>query len=253
MPTLTPLVGSLSTTEAAPSLGLKVPPSVAGLSFAGAVPSVSVGVGGLNLPIIPNGASIGAEVDTTWASIVNTAEGGISGRLSLHDLPLRQFHLTIGPVDAAEVRAIFNSVRGQRYPVAIRDWSDYTFTDELQSWTAGGGHTTTSLQQTYQPATGNRSLALPILIPDQREVALTIKVNGSAYGGTWSLADYGVLTLNSALSPGDRLTVSGRKLVPACFMDDQLTIKVVIDGTLSIQDVRLREIFQAELQTLVAS
>ncbi len=81
-------------------------------------------------------------------------------------------------------------------------------------------------------------------------MALTFKVNGVAYGGTFTLRDYGIVDLHSVLTSGDVLTASGQKLVPACFTNDTLTAKALVNGLLSIQDVQLREIFQAELQTL---
>jgi hypothetical protein len=113
--------------------------------------------------------------------------------------------------------------------------------------------TTAQLQQLYQPATGGRSYTQPILVVDQSEVALTLKVNGSPYGGTFTIGDYGIIDLHSVLTSGDVLTASGQKLIPACFTQDTLTVKVLLNGLLSIQDVQLREIFQAELQTLAGS
>ncbi len=205
----------------------------------------------VDLPIFPYGASTGAEVDITWSTVINTSESSIAGRFALNDLPLRQFHVTMGPDDVAEVRAIFLACKGPRYPCAIRDWTDYAFTDQVLTWAPGvSSDTTAQLQQLYQPATGGRSFTQPILVVDQSEVALTLKVNGVTYGGTFTLRDYGIVDLHSVLTSGDVLTASGQKLIPACFTNDTLTSKALVNGLLSIQDVQLREIFQAELQTL---
>jgi len=202
----------------------------------------------LNLPIIPYKVSTGAEYDLTWNTVVNTNEGGISGRKAFQQWPARQFHLTVGPGEVSEFRKIFLACMGRVSPVGVRDWSDYQFTDQVLS--LGGGGTSTAiyqLQETFTPATGSLSFVQPILLPDQTEVALTLKVNGSPYGGSFSVLDYGYVELLTPPASGDVVTASGEKLVPCCFMTDDMTIKVLKDGLLEIQDVQLREIFKEEL------
>lgn len=211
----------------------------------------------LDLPRIPDTVASGTETDTTWNTVLNTSEGNVSGRKVFQPYPIRQFHLTLGPTtgvpqgDVVEVRNIFNACNGRLYPVAIRDWSDYTLTDQPQNWSAGASSDSRfQLSRTYTPATGNRSLTQPIYLPDQTEVALTLKINGSAYGGSFTVLDYGIIDMHTVLTSGDVVTASGQYLVPACFMEDQLTIKVLLDGLLSIQDVQLREIFEQEIVDL---
>ncbi len=206
----------------------------------------------LNLPVIPYTVSTGAETDTEWNTVLNTSEGNVSGRKSFQPYPIRQFHLTVGPADVAEFRNIFNACNGRLYPVAVRDWSDYTLTNEAQPPFGAGSSSSSRFQlsRKYTPATGSRTFTQPIYLPDQSEVALTFKVNGSPYGGGFSVLDYGLIELGSVLSSGDAVTASGEFLIPACFTTDTLTIKTLRDGLLSIQDVQLREIFEQEIVDL---
>jgi hypothetical protein len=213
----------------------------------------------MSIPIVPNTIAGGAEVDLTWATSVSTSEGGVAGRKSLRKTPQRQFHLTIGPDQAQEIAAIYRASNGPRYPVAIRDWSDYQFTNQELVWLVAGGNTYAQLSITYQaPFTyafqtfsGEESLSYPILLPDESETPITILVNNSPLE-SWVLQDFGVVQIAGVLSSGDVVTASGEYLVPCCFLADELTIKQITGFVASIDTVDLREILLPELQQLLA-
>jgi hypothetical protein len=216
----------------------------------------------MSIPIIPNGVAGNAEVDITWATSVPTSEGGIASPKGLRKIPQRQFHLTIGPEDVLTMRSIYLAANGPRFPVALRDWSNYQFSNEILVWLLQSGNTYAQLSQTWQPtstysfaATSRfESFTYPILLPDQSDVPLVVSVNGTPLaGGAWTLKDYGVVEISGTLSSSDSVTASGEYLVPARFMSDTMTIKQITGNTAAIDSFELREILLSELQTSLAS
>jgi hypothetical protein len=216
----------------------------------------------MSIPIIPNGVAGNAEIDTTWATSVSTSEGGVAHPKALRQIPQRQFHLTIGPEDVSTMQSIYLAANGPRFPVALRDWSNYQFTNEDLVWLLSSGNTYAQLSQTWQPtntysfaATSNfESFTYPILLPDQSDVPLVISVNGTPLsGGAWALHDYGVVEIFGTLSSSDLVTASGEYLIPARFMQDTMTVKQITGYTSAIDSFDLREILLTELQTLLAS
>jgi hypothetical protein len=204
------------------------------------------------IPIIPNTIAGNAEIDITWASSITTSEGGVTGRRALRKQPLRQFTITIGPDDVLTMIGIYNASYGPRYPVALRDWSNYQFANQVLSPAVGGGY---QLSQTWTPSSvysfssfsNSESFTYPVLLPDQSEVPLQIFVNGTPTGFT--LNDYGIVTGVG----GGTITATGEYLVPCCFLQDSLTIKQITGSIASMEDIQLREILLTDLQTLLAS
>lgn len=205
---------------------------------------------------IPYEVSVGAEVDYTSATSVNEGAGGQSGRRSIRQQTIRQFHLTVMPEESAEVLAI-NVTHRRRFPCAVRDWSAYTITNEILSHTTDSLYAYAPIRRKIMPATGDRYLHQRILVPDEVETVFQISVNGIALNRTyWEFADFGIARIPLGLvtfSPDDAIiTATGRYMIAACFMDESLTVKVHRDGLISLPDVRLREILEDELIALMA-
>ncbi|MDB5612057.1 MAG: hypothetical protein JWP25_8957 [Bradyrhizobium sp.] len=197
---------------------------------------------------LPYAAAVGAEIDITSNTAVNESAGGFSGRLSIRQTPIRQFHLTIGPNEAAEVKAIHYTHR-RRWPVAVRDWGDYTYTNEILA--PGSGPNEFPLRRKIMPVTGARFLYQRILIPDEAEVPTVVAVNGTPLIRTaWNFVAAGIVYIPGYSS--GIVTATGRYLVAACFMQDILTAKVFNTSVINLPDVQLREILEPELLDLLS-
>jgi hypothetical protein len=213
----------------------------------------------VSIPVIPNSVAVGAEVDIISVTAVNPNVGGISGRLAVR-VPKRQFNCTVGPNDTPSVRAIHYTHR-RRWPVAIRDWGDFVFEDEDLVYSAGGSGFLAPLRRLIQPGVGTRYLHQRVLLPDEEDVPVVIKVNGTPLlRSDWTFDNFGIADIPSAhLSSGSTVTWSGRAFVPVCFMDDTLSVTINVQqqdttnyGVQSIQQVRFEEIFEEELNALMA-
>lgn len=210
----------------------------------------------VDIAFLPHDVAAGAEIDITWSTAKATSEGGITGRKTRRDDPIRIFHIDIGPEEVAELRKIYLSGAGPRWPVGIRDWSDYEFTDEVLEYTQDTSFTYAPLRKLYQPATGSRSFHQRILLPDQTEIPLTIKVDGTPLDvSDWTLTDFGIVTIDNSLLPTSaEITASGRFVYPACFAEDMMTLIVHEQKakTFGINGLQLEEILEAELTALTA-
>lgn len=206
----------------------------------------------MDIAIIPDEMSTNMTVDIPFATAVNESEAGVSGRKSTRDIPLRTYTMTINPSGAEEVLAILLAHLGARWPIAVKDWaSNYSLTDEPQTYTFTTDTTVANLRKTYTPATGSRTFVQRILIPDQSTIS--IKVNGAPLtsGVTWSITDPGILVIDMLLTSGDILTVTCDYWVPAVFVDDMLSVIVHVDQLFSIDNLRLKEIPEQELIDLL--
>lgn len=207
----------------------------------------------MDIAILPDELSTGMAVDIAFATAVNEAESGVSGRKSTRTIPLRVYTVTINPDGAADVASIILANLGARYPLAIKDWANnYQLTAEPQTYTFTTDTTVANLQRTFTPATGSRTFSQRVLILNP-DVTLQIFVNGSPLtsGVTWSITDPGILVIDQLLTSGDVLTVTGEYLIPVVFVDDSLTMDVQFDGLFSIPQMRLREIPEQELIDLL--
>jgi hypothetical protein len=207
----------------------------------------------VNLPIVPDAIAAEAKVDITFDTSVNPSESGISGRKSYRDQAMRKYTVALGPNDAKEIKSVFLAVRGNKWPLCIRDYDDnYQLTNEPQTHVGG----VINLVRTLTPATGSsrtgytNTYSQRILIVDQRDEAFSVEINGSpATSGTWTLSDPGILTV-TGLSSGDVVTVTGEYLIPVCFADDAITITMHSTGAFEVADVHLNEILEQELTDL---
>jgi hypothetical protein len=211
----------------------------------------------VSLPIIPDGIAAEAVVNITFDTSVNPSESGINGRKSYRDQAIRKYTIALGPDDAAEIKSIVLSSRGNRFPLCIRDFDDnYVLTNEPQTWTPTTDGGVIDLVRKFTPSTGasrtgyNNYYQQRILIIDQRNEAFTVHKNGSpAVSGSWTLSDFGVLTIVGLVS-GDTVTVSGEYLVPVCFVDDGITTTLHSSATFEVSDIHLQEILEQELSDL---
>src|SRR4051794_6114874 len=132
----------------------------------------------VDIPVIPYSVAAGAAVDVMAVTSVNPNVGGVSGRQAGRS-PRRQFTCTIGPDYTPAVRAIHYTHR-RRWPVAIRDWGDYFFEDEELVYTVGdSSNVLAPLRRLIQSAPGTRYLHQRVLIPDENEVDVVLKVDGT--------------------------------------------------------------------------
>lgn len=200
----------------------------------------------MNIPILPRDFSTNMKVTIPFATAVAESEGGMSGRKSTRDVPLRQYTMTINPDQAEEVVKIILATRGARWPVAIRDYAfNFEMTNSPLSINANGKF---PLTKTWTPATGGRSFSQRILLIDEEDTPFVIKSGGTPV--SYTVTDPGLI--NVAGSP-DAITASGQYLVPCVFMDDALDVTVHVKNLCSIESVNLREILEDELIALTTA
>src|ERR1035437_5007096 len=173
-----------------------------------------------SIATMPYDMAAGAEIDITWSTVQAQSEGGITSPRSQRMMPIRQFHLSVSPSDVAELRKLYLALLGPHWPIGVRDYSDYEFTDEELAFEQDTSSTYARLRKLYLPATGDRGFYQRILLPDQYEIPLTIKVDGSPLGsGSWHLDDFGIVVIpDTTLETGSTITASGQFLIPARFM-----------------------------------
>ncbi len=212
-----------------------------------------------SIPVIPHTVAAGAEVDIVTITAVNESVGGIAGRLAVRP-PKREFTCTVGPNDTPAVRSIHYTHRA-RWPVAIRDWGDYVFADEDVTYSLGfSSNVLAPLRRLIQSAPGTRYFHQRVLLPDEEEVPVVIKVdNVPLPRSAWVFDNFGIANIPQADVPsGSIITWSGRALVPVTFLDGTLAVQVQVKqnstmnyGIQSIPQVRFRELLEEELINLM--
>lgn len=211
----------------------------------------------MTIATLPIGVGIGALVAITFDTAVNPSESSVAGRKSMRLEPLRNYTVTIGPDDAPAVQEIYTAMLGEHYPVGIRDWTSYAYTDEVLAWTVTETDVTTAPLRKKSTA-GGRTVYERILIPDETEVPTLIKINGfvPGTGVTWDIVEPGEIVIHQALTPGDVVTASGQFFRAVCFVEDltATTRGRSSDGSVlyTYNDVRLRQIPEAEYRAFIA-
>lgn len=210
-----------------------------------------------NIAVIPRSSfAAGTEVTDTSNTAVLERADGYAVRETIRQIPLREFHLTVGPNDTAEVRAIFQSHR-RRWPVYIRDMAGYTFTDQVQTlFTTVGSFSYYKVTVLDQPTTGSRFLNRRVLGIDESEETAILKINGVATSrGNWTIDDHAKIKIATSIVGGGEVTLSFMELCAACFTTDELAYKVFAKGQdgaiMGIRDCSLREIPEQELIDLM--
>lgn len=207
---------------------------------------------------IASGAQISYPDDTA----VNPSESGISGRLSMRPI-LREYMLSVSPAQSDQIVHSVMALKGGRYAFVLRDYANnYQLTDEVLPHTG----TVALLGRTWAPTlavdtstgletSGTLSVFERILIPDAKDRAFVVKVNGSVPspdGHTFS--DFGRINI-PGLVDGDTVTVTGDYMVPVCFVDAPSTTVITSSGGVTLHrfsDMRFRQIFETELVNLTS-
>lgn len=204
-----------------------------------------------NLIRLTNDIASGAMVSFVHDVVRNPSESRISGRIALRPV-IREYMLSVAPQHSDEIVKIVMALRGARYPLSLRDYaSNYILTDEEIPHT---GEVAT-IGRTWEPATGDFSVFERILLIDQTETPFVVKVNGAVPSpANYTFEDYGKINIPN-LQANDVVTVSGHYLVPVCIVD-QPTTEIITNsnGTTlhRFSDIRLEQIFEAELEAILA-
>src|SRR6266403_3918048 len=128
----------------------------------------------------------GAQVSYPDDTAVNPSESGISGRISMRSI-LREYMLSVNPSQSDQIVHSVMALRGARYAFVLRDYAaNYQLTNEVIPHTgtvARRGKTWTPTlavnTSTGAETSGTLSVFERILIPDIKERAFVVKVNGS--------------------------------------------------------------------------
>lgn len=200
----------------------------------------------------------GAQVSYDFDVAINPSESGIAGRIAMRGIQ-REFMLTVNPKLSRDVVHLTMAMNGARKPFAVRDYADnYQLEDEEIPHTgtlALLGRTWMAEEEVSNAGvsgSGTESVFERILLPDATERSFVVSVNGTPVSPTFS--DFGRMTI-AGLTDGDTVTVTGDYLVPVCFVDAPSTTIITNSNGATIHrfsDMRLRQIFEAELIGLTA-
>lgn len=193
----------------------------------------------------------GALVSFVHDVVRNPSEGRISGRIALRPV-VREYMLSVAPKHSDELVHIVMATRGARYPIALRDYANNYILDDEE---IEHEDEMATIGRTWEPATGNLSVYERILLIDQSETPFVVKVNGAVPSpANWTFEDYGKINI-PGLVDDDVVTVSGHYLIPVCIID-QPTTSIITNSNGStlhrFSDIRLEQIFEAELEALLA-
>ncbi len=198
---------------------------------------------------IPDSIAVGAQVVFTMSTAKNLSESGNTGRKSLRPIK-RNYLVSVSPDDANELQAIVMAMRGDRYPVAMRDYTSYQLTDEVCEFDNATGDFL--IGKTWSPLTGTRSYFERVLVPD----SIVIMVNGSpATTSGPTLLDFGRIHFSGGVTTGDEVSVTGTYLKPVALLDPATAnLFGAINGATQYQfaSMRFEELFESELRELFA-
>lgn len=158
----------------------------------------------------------GTQGGPTWSTRRVPLRSGVVRRKALRSLPLYRFLVLYGnlqPDGHAQVLAAFNAARGGLHSFRLKDWSDFTATDEVLA-TGTGASQTVQLVKTY--TFGTESIARAIRKPVTATVALTANNVPIAH----TIDSVGVVTFTA--TNGHTVRWSGEFDVPVMFEQDEL-------------------------------
>src|SRR5581483_9229787 len=196
---------------------------------------------------IPNSIAISAQVSFTISTAKNPSESGNSSRKSMRPIK-RNYMVSVSPDDSDEMQAIVMAMLGDRYPVAMRDYSAYLITDEPCQFDNATGDWL--IGRTWTPSTGTRTFFERILVPDD----IVVLVNGSpATTSGFTLKDFGRISFSGGVTTGDEVSVTGTYLRPVALVDaPSANLFGAVGGVTQYQfaSMRFEELYEAELVEL---
>jgi hypothetical protein len=199
--------------------------------------------------VIPDSVAVGAQVVFIPSTAKNLSESGNTGRKLLRPIK-RNYMVAISPDDSDEMQAIVMAARGDRWPIAIKDYGAFEVTDEeCQLDDLTGDYL---MGRTWAPITGTLSYFERILVPE----SITVLHNGSpATTGSYHLADFGRIVFSPSISTGDTVSITGTYLKPIALLDPATAnIFGSVGGVPQYQftQMRFEELFEAELVDLLS-
>lgn len=192
----------------------------------------------------------GAQVTFVPDVARNPSEARISGRIAMRPI-IREYMLSVYPKHSEEMVKIVMATRGSRYPLSLRDYADNYILDDEEI-----PHTdeVALIGRTWEPATGTLSVFERILLIDESETPFVVKVNGGIPSpALYTFEDFGKINI-TGLDDEDVVTVSGQYLIPVCIVDSPSTSIITNHNGTTIHrfsDIRLEQIFEAELEKLL--
>ncbi len=194
---------------------------------------------------MPPTISIGATVSYVDSVIVTPSESDVSARKSLRGIR-RQYMCSVNPNDSEEVQNIIMAHEGRRYPFGMRDWLAYRIVDEVL---VSESTTIFKFQKVWQPSSGGRTAVERILILDETDVDVVVKVNGATVTN-WDFIDFGKIEFDAPLDPDTDEVTSSAEYLKAVVMADNAS--ATLNETFStFGDLRMNEISEAELTQLL--
>lgn len=161
--------------------------------------------------------SYGTQGGPSWVTRRIGLRSGIIRRNAMRSRPLYRFivlYQNLNPEDHENVIAAFNACRAGVYGFRVKDWSDFTASNELVT-TGTGAPQTIQLSKLYEFHTEN--LSRPIRKPVSGTVTMT--QNGSPLSAS---IDYTTGLATFTASVGQIVRWSGQFDVPVTFDDDEL-------------------------------
>jgi uncharacterized protein (TIGR02217 family) len=179
----------------------------------------------------------GTQGGPTWSTRKIALRSGIVRRNANRSRPLYRFvvlYQNLRSEDHEEVIAAFNACRGGVFGFRLKDWSDYTATNELIGL-ATGAEQVVQLAKLYE--FGAQNVSRPIRKP----VSVSLTADGAPLASTTDMTT-GMVTFTAG--SGDVVRWSGEFDVPVTFEQDELMFDAVnrsSTGLILTADVGLQE------------
>lgn len=179
----------------------------------------------------------GTQGGPTWSTRKIALRSGIVRRNANRSRPLYRFvvlYQNLRSEDHEEVIGAFNACRGGVFGFRLKDWSDYTATNELIGL-GTGAEQVVQLAKLYE--FGAQNVSRPIRKP----VSVTLTADGSPLSSSTDLTT-GMVTFTAG--SGDVVRWSGQFDVPVTFEQDELMFDAVNRGSTGLiltADVGLQE------------
>lgn len=203
----------------------------------------------VDLVRLPTNVEQGAVGGPGFRTTVITAISGIEQRTSDWDSCRGHWDIGYGISSLsslAAVIAIFRACMGKAFSFVMRDWPDYTATNEAFG-TGDGAETEFQLIKTYSSisyVTSSAARSYVRNITKPVESTLVIKDNGSTVSAMdYSIAN-GLVTFDTAPTSTHALTWTGEFDVPVRFDIDDLPVSMEMTDFGRIRGIRIIEVIE---------